>query len=387
MKIAKHLPEPTTEELAHSNQLRALICQEIDRTGALNFARYMALALYAPGLGYYSAGTTKFGRAGDFVTAPEISPLFGFCVARQCQPILTSLTNADILELGAGSGKLAAHILQYLQQQNCLPAHYYIVEISSDLKQRQQQYLQQHLSAELFSRCIWLDSLENFSFSGMIIANEVMDALPVHLFKIEKGVQELYVTHAAQQLQWQFAPATTAVKKSVADLKINFAEGYQSEINLNMQPWLTTLSQILKQGAILLFDYGFPRAEYYHPQRNQGTLLCHYRQHAHDNPLLWPGLQDITAHVDFTAVAEAAENLNLDVTGYTNQANFLMNMKITQLLSLLESDSITQINAKQALKKLLFPGEMGEMFKAMALTRNLPLILQGFALSDQRFRL
>lgn len=371
-------PPPNSAEIAHSKMVLQHIQYKIKTHGAMDFATYMQAVLYAPGLGYYSAGAHKFGHFGDFITAPEISPLFGFCIARQCQQILTALSNADILEIGAGSGKLAGDILHFLQQQKILPAHYYILEVSAELKQRQQNYLQQHLPSILFSRCRWIDSLEDWEFSGIIIANEVLDALPVHLFKIEKGIQEFFVTAGVESLHWRWMPAHPNLIQAVNNLKIAFDEGYCSEINLVLMSWLAALSAVLKQGIILLFDYGFTRQEYYHPERRNGTLMCYYRHHAHTDPLQFIGLQDITAHVDFTAVAEAAEKLHLSVMGYTTQANFLLNMKITELLSTLSDDLITQTNARQAIKKLLFPGEMGEIYKVMALTRQLTVDLQGF---------
>lgn len=372
----KHLPSPTAEAMVHSQKLLALIEDEIRQHGPISFARYMELALYAPGLGYYSAGSQKFGQAGDFVTAPEISSFFSRCLARQCQQVLANLKQGDLLELGAGSGVMAADILQELEATQTLPEHYYILEVSADLKQRQQQLLKEKIP-QLFDRIIWLDSLTNFHMQGVIIANEVLDAMPIHKFKIDKGIKEYYVAIKNNELVWQLDQADPFLEKKIKSLGIELTEGYESEINLMLNAWITSLSDTLKQGLILLVDYGFMREEFYHPDRDRGTLMCHYRHHAHDDPLFLPGLQDITAHVDFTAVADAAEACALSVSGYTNQANFLLNCGLSELVQMSEDPS-EQLRLSQQLKTLLMPSEMGEIFKAMALTRDLEIPLMGF---------
>lgn len=377
-------PILSTSAATHSEKLLALIANEIHTQGPITFARYMELALYAPGLGYYSAGAQKFGASGDFVTAPEISALFSQCLAKQCQEVLSFLGTADILELGAGSGIMAADILLELEQLKTLPQHYFILELSADLKQRQQQLLQQKIP-HLFNRIVWLDSLDNFKLQGIILANEVIDALPVHKFKIDNGIQELYVNYNDEQLNWQLAAPSQNLAAQIKHLNIEFSQGYESEINLILSPWLQTLSAILQRGLILCIDYGFPRQEYYHQDRTMGTLKCHYQHRAYDNPLTLIGLQDITAHVDFTAVAEAADNAELEVSGYTTQANFLLSCGITDRAQ--SEDPIKQYSISQQLKKLLLPSEMGELFKTIALTRALPIPLLGFSLYDMRNRL
>lgn len=381
----KHLPNPSPVALAHSEKLCAVIGAEITAQGAISFARYMELALYAPGLGYYSAGAQKFGAAGDFVTAPEISALFSRCLARQCQSILEKLGDGDILELGAGSGVMAADILLELETLQTLPQHYYILELSGDLKQRQQQLFQQKIP-HLLNRIVWLNSLENFKLRGVILANEVLDAMPVHKFKIDKGVQEFYVTHHHNEFHWQVsATNNTELEKQVTALATDFPEAYESEINLSLAAWIQTLSSILQQGVLLCIDYGFPRHEFYLPERNTGTLMCHYQHRAHDNPLILTGLQDITAHVDFTAVANSALTAGLELAGYTTQAHFLLSCGITDIAQV--ADPVQQFALSQQLKKLIMPQEMGELFKVIALSRNFNTPLLGFKLNDMSTRL
>lgn len=381
----KHLPEPDVTAKIHSTKLQHFIQAEIHQQGGISFARYMELALYSPGLGYYSAGSHKLGKGGDFVTAPEISPLFSRCLARQCQQVLQKISQADILELGAGSGIMACDILTELEAAHCLPEHYYILEVSADLKQRQQQLLKEKIP-QLFERIIWLDTLTNFHIKGVIIANEVIDALPVHIFRIHHDLQECYITENHGALNYEWRAASTPLEKRVKNLAIEFENNYQSEINLMLDSWLAQISHVLQQGLILLIDYGFSRAEYYHPDRSMGTLMCHYRHRAHDNPLLYPGLQDITAHADFTSVADAAEQSSLTVAGYTTQANFLLSCGISEMTTTHEHAD-EQLQLSQQLKTLLMPGEMGEIFKVMALTRQLDIPLLGFSLYDKRERL
>lgn len=380
-------PTPDLPALAHSQQLLALVRDEITRHGGISFARYMELALYAPGLGYYSAGAHKFGAAGDFVTAPEISPLFSRCIAKQCQQVLTELDQGDILELGAGSGTMAAEILAELEQQRCLPEHYYILEISADLRQRQQQLLQSQLP-HLYKRVIWLDTLETLNLRGVVLANEVLDALPVHKFRVTAaGLEELFVTWQQDHLAWQARKPGSAVAAAVRQLETALAENYESEINLLLPGWMKSLQQTLTQGLVLLIDYGFPQREYYHPDRDRGTLMCHYRHHSHDDPLLLPGLQDITAHVDFTAVATTARTNGFTIAGYTTQAYFLLSCGIVTLVEQSSATDPNALRAAQQIKKLTLPNEMGELFKVMALTRNFTAPLLGFNWYDMRSKI
>src|SRR3569833_232705 len=386
------LPPPRTAALQHSAQLRALIVGEIAAAGgAISFARYMELALYAPGLGYYSAGAQKFGAAGDFITAPEISPLFAHCVARQWAQVLRTLGGGDVLEVGAGSGVFAADLLTALAEADSLPIHYFILERSADLRARQQLLLAAR-DPQLLERIIWLDGLPSVPLSGVVIANELLDALPVHLFSLtDGGPEELYVASEDNGFYLRPQPLSnvglrTRIEAIWQEVTASaLPSGYVSEINLAADGWVRSIAEVLAAGALLLIDYGFPRHEYYHPQRQRGTLMCHYRHHAHDDPFLLPGLQDITAHVDFTAVAEAAAGAGLDVAGYTTQVAFLLGSCITDALAGLTEKRLLQL--AQGVKKLSLPHDMCVLFKVMALTRGLDEPLLGFALRDLRARL
>jgi len=381
-----NLPVPGQLAKSHSDALRSQIISEIVAHGPMPFADYMQRALYAPGLGYYSAGSQKFGKTGDFVTAPEISSLFSQCVARQCEQVLSDIEGGDILELGAGSGVMALVILQELAQRQQLPQHYYILELSADLRDRQRRLFQEK-APELASRVVWLDNLPKDKFRGIIVGNEVMDAMPVHKFVYNDGLQEYYVAAEDDKLTWHLGePSVPALKQTIDDLEINLPNGYETEINLLLKPWLSSLSDILAQGMILLIDYGFPRREYYHPDRNMGTLMCHYRHYAHTDPFLYPGIQDITAHVDFTAVASIAVENGLSVSGYTHQAGFLLACGIDSMLPDI-ADVESHYNVAQQVKQLTLPHEMGELFKAIALTRNYHGDLLGFSLMNQLERL
>ncbi len=385
------LPAPAKEALNHSNKLLGLIKQEIlQQNNVISFARYMELALYAPGLGYYSAGSQKFGKQGDFVTAPEISPLFSRCLARQCQQVLELLEGGDILEVGAGSGVMAADLLLELERLACLPQQYFILEVSAELQQRQQQNLQQ-LIPHLYNRIHWLSAWPVKPLQGVILANEVLDAMPVHLFALENDdMWELGVAWRDEKLVLEKMVLSDLVfSRSVSQLRTDILSEvsyYQSELNLWLYSWLSSLNKILAKGLILLIDYGFARAEYYHPDRSMGTLMCHYRHYAHSDPFWLPGLQDITAHVDFTAVAEAGYEAGLQVSGYTSQAAFLL---ACGLLTLAASNKplVEQLQTSQQIQKLTASHEMGELFKLIALTKEFEQPLIGFSLQDWRIRL
>ena len=383
--IPDNLPGPDLIANMYSQQLHLHIVHEITENGPLTFARYMQLALYTPGLGYYSAGACKFGEAGDFVTAPEISSLFSQCIARQCQQLLVDLEGGDILELGAGSGKMAVTILQELEHNDCLPNNYFILEVSADLRDRQERFIQSEVP-HLSKRLKWLNQLPKAPFQGVIIGNEVVDAMPVHKFKVDKGVKEINVNWKEDQFIWELSESSLELKEYIKNLVIDFPENYESEVNLLLSGWIASLADILQKGLILLIDYGFPRHEYYHPDRNQGTIACHYRQHSHFNPLILTGMQDITAHVDFTAIAEAAALEGLIVAGFTHQAAFLLNCGIVTLISQCE-DVATHYCVVQEIKKLTLPSEMGELFKVIALTRNYHQLLLGFTKMNQTERL
>jgi SAM-dependent MidA family methyltransferase len=390
------LPKPHPDAVAHSRRLVALIKQSIQEAGGvIPFVEFMAQALYAPGLGYYSAGVRKLGARGDFITAPEISPLFSQCVAKQCQQVLTQFEESVILEFGAGSGIMAAEILKTLASLNSLPSQYLILEISADLRQRQRATLETKIP-ELLNRVQWLNAWPSQPLHGVILANEVLDAIPVQRFRLEeKDVSEFYVGLADSgneptetPFAWQVLPTRDEpLRIAVEMLRPSLPVGYISEMNLALSAWIQSLADILAAGMVLLIDYGFPSREYYHPQRDQGTLMCHYQHHAHDDPLVLTGLQDITAHVNFTQVAEAALAANLRVSGYTTQANFLLACGLTELLSTLDSnDTKTYLQQTQHAKTLIMPSEMGELFKVMAITSNLDIPLLGF-IRDERGRL
>lgn len=385
------LPE---EALAYSAHLKTIIHEHIIRAGGkISFAEFMQLALYAPvdtqgRGGYYTGGTEKFGRAGDFVTAPEISEFFSYALAEQCSTILASLPQKNILEFGAGSGIMAADILQHLEKINSLPAHYYILEVSAELQQRQRTTLQEKIP-QLIERVSWLHKLPE-TFVGVILANEVLDAMPVHqVVWHERDVKERFVCWQDDAFQYvEVELGSPRLKTAVITLQEelgNFPAGYCSEINLTLEPWLASIAEFLQQGVIVLIDYGFPRHEYFHPQRSMGTLMCHYRHRAHSDPFWCVGLQDITAHVDFTAVAEAAVKNHLDVLGFTTQAAFLLNNKLLDLASS-EQEQQRWRNV-QKIQQLIAPQEMGELFKVMALGKNFSEALPAFEFKDMLGRL
>lgn len=380
-------PQPGPEALAHSRELEAHIARQIeDSGGRISFARFMDLALYAPGLGYYSAGSRKLGEAGDFVTAPEISPLFGRCLATQVQQVLQQLGGGAVLELGAGSGALAADILQQLEKLGQLPQRYLILEVSADLRQRQQQTLARRLP-HLLDRLEWLDCLPE-GLGGVVLANEVMDALPVERFRVQgAGIVQLGVAHGAAGFSTVDLPCDPALEARWEELRRELpgplAQGYRSEICMGLRPWVGALAGALRRGALLLVDYGLPRAQYYHPERGDGTLICHYRHRAHADPFQWVGLQDITAWVDFTTVAESAVDCGLELMGFTPQAQFLLGAGLEGLLAeATAGDTRTRLQAAAEAKKLTLPGEMGERFKVMGLSRGLQAPLSGFGLKD-----
>jgi SAM-dependent MidA family methyltransferase len=375
------LPAPTAEARAHSAALVQLIANEIGAGGWMSFARYMELALYQPGLGYYAGGSTKFGGAGDFVTAPEISSLFSQTLARQVAQILDQ-AGEQIVELGAGSGRMAHDLLLTLAELGALPFSYAIVELSAELRQRQQQKLDT-LPQALRSRVQWLDALPE-RITGLVLANEVLDALPVRLVAwYDKSIMERGVTwDAQQQLGWadrELGPGALLDRA----LPLSPPTPYVSEISLAVPALVATLARTLERGALVFIDYGFGAREYYHPQRNRGTLMCHYRHRAHDDPFFLPGLQDITSHVDFTSVALAGIDCGLKLIGYTTQGHFLVNAGITDVLARTSPDNSAEYLplAAQA-QKLLSPAEMGELFKVIALARGLDVPLTGFQAGD-----
>ena len=383
-------PVPEPEALAVSERLVEVLRDRMAETdGSLPFADYMHAVLYEPGLGYYSAGARKFGAAGDFTTAPELSPLFAQCVAASCAAVLEQVPHGVVLELGAGSGALAVEVLRCLETQDRLPASYLILEPSADLRERQYQRLAQELPAQL-ERVTWLDRPPQ-RFAGMLVANEVLDALPVELFHWDgAGTQLRRVQWEGSGFGWSEAPAAADLAQAVRQLAEHYdwPADYSSERSAWLSGWLSELARGLTRGAMLFIDYGYPRGEYYHPQRSAGTLMCHYRHRAHPDPLLLPGLQDITAHVDFTAVAEAADAAGLKIAGFTDQAHYLIDAGIEDRMAVASGeDPVADMRLAQQLRQLMLPGEMGERFKAMLLTRDCDTAVPGFRQQDLRNRL
>ena len=381
--ISARLPALDVAAQQHSDHLLSHIRQTIRQQGGwISFAEYMQMALYTPHLGYYSGEANKFGRGGDFVTAPEISPLFAQALVNQVSQVLQE-TAGNVLELGAGTGKLAAGLLLQLERLGQLPQHYFILEVSANLRQRQQDNLRNLLPDSLFSRLQWLDELPAH-FDGVVIGNEVLDAIPVHVLTWQAGAWHERGIAFESALVWQLRPLRDASLVQAIDSS-QLPEGYTTEICPAAQGLIASLASMLGHGMILMLDYGFAASEYYHPQRTQGTLMCHYQHYAHDNPLVYLGLQDITAHVDFTAMAETALAHELTCAGYTNQAQFLINCGILQLLQQVSAeDSARYLPMVAAVQKLLSPAEMGELFKVLALSRGVTLPLVGFLQGDKR---
>ena len=388
------LPAPSADALDSSARLSTAIVAEIERAGGwIPFERYMALALYAPGLGYYMAGARKLGRDGDFVTAPEISGLFGRALARQLSE-LASAGLEDILEIGAGSGALAADLLLELERGGRVPPRYLILELSPDLRERSRATLAAR-APHLLERVAWLNGLPP-SFTGVVIGNEVLDAMPAHVVRRAHGsVAEMGVERMAGGFGWAPRPASAELAGLA---RANFPDGgsssgrgsssesgYQSEFQPGAWGFIRSLGRALERGVALFFDYGFPRLEYYHPQRAAGTLMCHYRHRAHGDPFFLPGLQDITVHVDFSDVAEAGAEAGLELLGYASQAQFLVNCGITDLLAETSAaDAARYAPLAAGVQKLLSPAEMGELFKVIALGKGVPGPLAGFAQGDRR---
>jgi len=405
------LPDPPAALKAHSGALIERLRQRQTEAGFLSFAEYMDTVLYEPGLGYYSAGLHKFGEAGDFITAPELGTLFATCLAAQVQDLaehdfakrdLAAQEPADdvdgawdVLEVGAGSGRLAADLLQVLDARGCLPTRYRILERSADLRAVQAQTLRQH--PDLFKRVEWLEQPPQEPWQGVMIANEVIDALAVERFRISRsGVEQLGVRIDRDGMDWDYRAAPPALSAAVTAAQSRLPDplpvGYTSEICLSLTPWLEQLSGALRKGLALFIDYGYPRAEYYRPDRREGTLVCQYRHRAHFDPFVFPGLQDLSAFVDFTALAEAADAGALSVAGYSSQAMFLLGCGLeaiagSQGRALGNTDLAARTGLAHELRELTLPGAMGEKFQVMGLARAIDAPLRGFALQDLRGRL
>lgn len=371
----------------NSKQLDSIIRDEIAAAGGhLSFARFMELALYHPQFGYYLANEFDIGKQGDFTTASELSPLYAQCFANQAREILAEIENGAILELGAGTGRFAGHCLRALKAQGLSP-RYHIYEISSTLREKQSTLLAKEFS-DIHSQVDWLTTLPP-QHRGLIIANEVLDALPVTCFSIENdSIKERCVTWADNQFTFTTVTPSTILHDAVNTLlhDIPLADGYESEICLSAPQFVHDISHCLEQGVILFADYGYGEREYYHPERNKGSLTCFYQHHHHDNPLLHPGMQDITAHVDFTRIVSNAVDAGCELAGFTTQAGFLLNNHLPELITAFEKNMSVaeQYHLHQAVKRLTFPTEMGERVKIMALSKQFQLPLRAMLLHDRR---
>lgn len=380
------LPVPSADALAHSQRVQAHLAALIDEAGGwIPFSRFMEAALYAPGLGYYTAGATKLGAAGDFVTAPEMTPLFGRTLAHVIAPVLAE-TGGDMLELGAGNGRLARDVLDELARIDATPPRYCILEVSADLRQRQQATLARD-KLRHGDRVQWLDALPEH-FTGVVLGNEVLDALPVELVQwTASGPLVRGVAREGQAFAWQDRPIADPVLRARARA-MDLPPGYLSEFNLAADALIASLASMLDRGLILLIDYGFGAGEYYHPQRHMGTLRAHYRHHALDDPFYLPGLCDLTAHVDFSAIARAGTAAGLALAGYASQASFLLNSGLADLLAQTPAaDAAAFLPQANAVQRLVSPAEMGELFKVIGLSKGKVAPPAGFARGDRRYSL
>lgn len=382
------LPAPDEPSARHSRRVADFIHGEIAAAGgSIGFAEFMQHALYAPGLGYYTAGATKLGAAGDFITAPEVSPLFGRVLARQCTEVLAGMDDPEIIEIGAGSGKLAVDILSALADRDALPARYAILEVSADLRERQEALLRSKIP-DCLPLVTWLDRLPE-RHCGVIVANEVIDALPVERFRrAADGIGQLRVASEGDGFRVAEAPAPDKLAGAIHAIEERLGralpDGFVSEVSLGMPGWVHDIARCLDSGIAFLMDYGVARREYYAPERAGGWLRCHFRHHAHDDPLILLGIQDITAWVDFTAVAEAGVAHGLDVAGYTSQAHFLLGGGLeAELEHLSDLPIATQLETTRQVKMLTLPAEMGEHFKCLALRRGAVPVPSAFELADR----
>jgi SAM-dependent MidA family methyltransferase len=395
---SKALPEPDAE----SKQRSLLLCDRVRSAcnrsdGSVRFSDFMDIALYEPGLGYYSGGLKKFGEKGDFITSPEVSPLFGQCLANQLAEVLANFEKVNndksyVIEFGAGSGILAVDILLRLEQLEILPEKYFILELSSELKQRQKATIKEKIPHLLM--CVqWLNHLPEKLTNVVVVANEVLDAMPVECFRVtDNKIETLMVAIENDELVSRYVPAAVEVIDKVSTIQqrseVTLPTGYCSEYNPAISAWLAGIASEVEHLVILLIDYGYNEREYYHADRDHGTLMCYYQHRAHDDFFWWPGLQDITAFVNFTDVAYSAVDLAMDVSGYTTQAAFLLGNGLAELHESQVTDDIKQqITLSQQIKTLSLPSEMGDKFKVMALTKNYEEPLVGFSMLDLRNRL
>lgn len=382
--MSSRLPDPGADERAHSDRLLTRLREEIAAHGPMPFSQYMERCLYAPGLGYYSAGKTKFGEAGDFITAPELGELFARCVVNATYPVIEMLgESADFLELGGGSGAFAEAALKAFAAQGAVPRRYYILEPSADLRERQRDRLAASLPSELFAHVLWLDRPPEQDWQGVLFANEVIDALPTTRFTLRAGeVYEEYVALDGEgRLMRVDRPADALVSGAVRhverDLEAEFPEGYRSEILPQLPYWIQAIAGSLTAGVMLFIDYGYVRREYYLPERNDGTLRAYYRHRSHNDPLYLPGLNDLTASVDFTALAEACNSAGFGVAGYMPQAQFLIGSGLQDIFGVAyeaAADEAARYDLAQQVKKLTLPEQMGERFQAMLFARGMDVL-------------
>lgn len=390
------LAEPSAEGRRHSHRLSRRLRAHIRRAdGWLGFDRFMQQALYAPGLGYYQAGLPKFGARGDFITAPLMGDLTARCLAGQCAQVLAEIGRGDVLEFGAGNGRLAADLLIALEQLGTLPERYLIVETSADLRARQRRTIAA-LGAPLRERVRWLERLPQDGFDGVALANEVVDAMPAVRFEIDAQGRALALGvttgdgdagDTGRALRWATAgPLPDPLQGRVDGAALG--AGYRSEMGLQAEAWVRSVGEKINTGVLLIIDYGFPRREFYHPQRRDGTLMCHYRHIAHGDPFFYPGLQDISVHVDFTAIADAARDAALKLAGFASQGAFLLSLGILDMPAQSRQHGAQEprraLAVTRELGRLTLPHEMGELFKVIAFTRHYDRPLRGFALKDRR---
>ena len=392
MQAELKLPDPDPQSAAHSARVAAYVSNRIaDAGGAISFAEYMHHVLYAPGLGYYSAGTTKFGAGGDFITAPEVSPVFGRVLARQCAEAMSATDTTEVLEFGAGTGRLAVDLIGKLAEFDAVPRRYRIVEVSAELRERQRALLEAQ-RPEHAGRVEWLDGMPE-SYAGVVVANEVLDAMPVERFiRREDEVGQVCVADAGDRFVLTERPAPDFLVRAVEDIErelgYSLPDGYVSEVNPAAPAWIAELAGSLEGGFVFLFDYGVSRREYYAPGRSDGWLRCHFRHLAHDDPLLLPGIQDLTAWVDFTSVAGAAVDNGLAVAGYVSQAQFLLAGGLDlELSGMTELPIDAQLELSRQVKLLTLPTEMGENFKCLGLSRESAARPTAFGVADRTISL
>jgi len=388
------LPLPSKEELDSCQPLVNMVCHDIESNGGkLSFSQFMEKTLYAPGVGYYNSDKQIFGDSGDYITAPEMTPLFSRCVARQALQVLNELGNGDIIEFGAGAGTMACDILIELESQNALPNHYFIGEVSNTLKERQRDNISQRIP-HLLERVKWVNDMPD-GFRGVVVGNEVLDAMPVHRVRFNQNGKhdEVFVTYQNNSLEWIAGkPSCKLLKTTLDEVFQKFGDKlpdhYETEINLAANAWTKNIADKIEQGLVLLIDYGFSENEFFRPERHEGTLMCHYRHCAHGDALTHIGLQDITSHVNFTAIAQSAYDAGLSVSGFTNQTYFLISCGLETFLSEIDiNDTKLFLKQTQPVKQLILPDEMGDLFKAIGLTKNFDHPLIGFTANNNLERL